>query len=146
MEIQIYLSDHPEVNYMEKKAHDKLTSYLDSKGFDVEKHFKLPTAWRATFEQGKGGRTFGFNSEMDALPGIGHACGHNLIAVCGVAAFMGVAKALKTHGIDGKVILLGTPAEEGGGGKVALLEKGGCKLDLQPHTRADPQTRASRRA
>ncbi|ORY28950.1 putative amidohydrolase [Naematelia encephala] len=125
MVIQSYLSDNPEINYQEHKAHDKLTSYLESKGFSVEKHFLLPTAWRATFVHGKGGRTFGFNSEMDALPGIGHACGHNLIAVCGIAAFMGVAKALVAHDIPGKVILLGTPAEEGGAGKVALLDKGG---------------------
>lgn len=61
---------------------------------------------------------------VDALPGIGHACGHNLIAVAGCAAAIGVASALRQHKIPGKVVLLGTPAEEGGGGKVKLLDAG----------------------
>lgn len=61
---------------------------------------------------------------MDALAGIGHACGHNLIAIAGCAAAIGVAAALKKHSIPGKVVLLGTPAEEGGGGKTKLLAEG----------------------
>lgn len=61
---------------------------------------------------------------MDALAGIGHACGHNLISISGCAAAIGVAAALKEHGIPGKVVLLGTPAEEEGGGKTKLLAKG----------------------
>jgi len=64
------------------------------------------------------------NSEMDALPGIGHACGHNLIAVAGVAALMGMRKAMEKHGIEGKVVLIGTPAEEGGFGKARLIDLG----------------------
>lgn len=58
---------------------------------------------------------------VDALMGIGHACGHNLIAISGCAAALGVAAALKKHNIAGKIVLLGTPAEEGGGGKAELL-------------------------
>lgn len=61
---------------------------------------------------------------VDALPGIGHACGHNLIAISGCAAAIGVAAALRQHHIPGQVVLLGTPAEEGGGGKAKLLEAG----------------------
>lgn len=53
---------------------------MSSQGFDVTPHFlDLETAWRATFKHGSGGRVIGVNSEMDALPGIGHACGHNLV-------------------------------------------------------------------
>lgn len=79
-------------------------------GFDVTPHYLgLETAWRATWTQGKGGRTIGFNSEMDALPGVGHACGHNLIAIGGVAAALGVRAALEKSGAPGTVILLGTP-------------------------------------
>lgn len=63
-------------------------------------------------------------SPVDALAGIGHACGHNLIAISGCAAAIGVAAALNEHGVPGKVVLLGTPAEEGGGGKTKLLAKG----------------------
>lgn len=79
-------------------------------GFEVTPHFAgLATAWQAKWTQGKGGRTIGFNSEMDALPGIGHACGHNLIAIGGVAAALGVRAALEKSGKAGTVILLGTP-------------------------------------
>ncbi len=61
---------------------------------------------------------------MDALKGIGHACGHNLIAMAGCAAALGVASALKKHAIAGRVVLLGTPAEEAGGGKSDLVALG----------------------
>ena len=64
---------------------------------------------------------------VDALKGIGHACGHNLIAMSGCAAAIGVAAALKELDIPGKVLLLGTPAEESGGGKVELLKLGAYK-------------------
>lgn len=70
---------------------------------------------------------FAFNSEYDALPGIGHACGHNLIAVAGVAAAIGVKAGMHKAGIAGEVVLIGTPAEEGGVGKGVLLERGGCE-------------------
>lgn len=65
--------------------------------------------------------------ELDALPGLGHACGHNLIAISGVAAALSVAEALTKHNVAGRVILLGTPAEEGGGGKINLLQAGAYK-------------------
>ncbi|KAG6914844.1 hypothetical protein DXG01_014976 [Tephrocybe rancida] len=96
-------------------------------GFEVTKHYHLETAWRAIFTNGEGGRTIGVNSEMDALPGVGHACGHNLIAISGVGVAIAIKKALEKFNIAGKVELLGTPAEEGGSGKVILLEKGAYK-------------------
>lgn len=65
-----------------------------------------------------------FNAEYDALPGIGHACGHNLIATSSIAAFIATAEALRDTGREGRVRLLGTPAEEGGGGKVRLIRAG----------------------
>jgi metal-dependent amidase/aminoacylase/carboxypeptidase family protein len=64
---------------------------------------------------------------VDALMGIGHACGHNLIAISGCAAAIGVATALNKYNIAGKIVLLGTPAEEGGGGKTELLALGAYK-------------------
>ncbi|OAX43729.1 hypothetical protein K503DRAFT_66088 [Rhizopogon vinicolor AM-OR11-026] len=64
---------------------------------------------------------------MDALPGIGHACGHNLIGIAGVAVACAAKAAMEQLDIDGKVVLLGTPAEEGGFGKVKLWEKGAYK-------------------
>ncbi|KZP01872.1 amidohydrolase [Calocera viscosa TUFC12733] len=124
-DLSLKIHDHPELMFKEYYAHDQLTAYMESHGFAVTRRYKgLETAWLATVTVGKGGRTLGFNSEMDALPGIGHACGHNLIAIGGVAAAIGVAAALKKHSLPGTVSLIGTPAEEGGAGKAILLERG----------------------
>lgn len=97
-------------------AHDEYTQFMETQGFVVERHYLLETAWVASYtHQGKGhdGHTavLGVNSEMDALPGIGHACGHNLIGVAGVAVACAVKAVLETLGIGGKVVLLGTPGE-----------------------------------
>ena len=114
---------------------------MEAQGWAVRRHHLLPTAWVATFARGGGGRTVGVNSEMDALPGIGHACGHNLIAIAGVAVACAIRAALERFDVPGTVVLLGTPgeclrvrrgglltagraAEEGGYGKVQLLNKG----------------------
>ena len=120
---------------------------MASHGFTVSRHhLGLETAWRAEFEHApeRGGRIIGLQSEMDALPGLGHACGHNLIAITGVAVALGLKSAMQHFDIPGKIILLGTPgqqtvdlslstiflicswlvAEEHGGGKIKLLEKG----------------------
>ncbi len=85
---------------------------MSSRGFQVTPRYNgLSTAWRAEFTYGKGGRVLGVNSEMDALPGIGHACGHNLIAMAGVGVALAAKAAMEKHGISGKVILLGTPGK-----------------------------------
>ena len=125
-----------------RHAHDVLTAFMEQHGWDVKRHHHLDTAWVATFSHRDGGRVLGVNSEMDALPGVGHACGHNLIAIAGVAVSLAVKAALIEHDIPGKIVLLGTPgiyyslcvsgtqektAEEGGQGKVILLEKGAYK-------------------
>ncbi|ORY54992.1 hypothetical protein BCR35DRAFT_310170 [Leucosporidium creatinivorum] len=114
----------PELAWEEHHAHDVLTAYMEKQeGFVVERKIcQLDTAWRASF--GSEGPLIGFCSEMDALPGIGHACGHNLIAIAGCAAAIGVARALREHKLPGRVVLLGTPAEESGGGKCLMLERG----------------------
>lgn len=80
-------------------------------GFNVTKHYLgLETAWRAEFSQGTGGRVIGVNAEMDALEGMGHACGHNLIAVGGVGIAVALKAALQAQQhVSGKVVLLGTP-------------------------------------
>jgi amidohydrolase len=95
-------------------------------GFSVTLHaYGLETAF--VVEYGTGGRVVAFNAEYDALPEIGHACGHNLIATMSIAAFLGLAEALKTHKILGRVRLIGTPAEEGGGGKIKIIDAGGYR-------------------
>ena len=79
-------------------------------GFTITKHYLgLDTAWRAEFVHGVGGRTVGLQAEMDALPNIGHACGHNLIAISGVAVALALKAALERHDVPGRVVLLGTP-------------------------------------
>ncbi|XP_070579510.1 xaa-Arg dipeptidase-like [Ptychodera flava] len=117
---------HPELNYEEHNAHRILTDFLERYGFQVERHYKVDTAFRATFDTGnKNGVNVCLISEYDALPEIGHACGHNLIAEVGVGAGIGAKAALETAGKQvGKLIVMGTPAEEGGGGKVKLIEAG----------------------
>lgn len=101
-------------------------------GFSVTRHaYDLPTAWSAVFTSSASSSsdsdqipTVSFNSEMDALKGLGHACGHNLISIAGCAAAVAVARALEQFQLPGRVVLLGTPAEESGAGKVRLLERG----------------------
>ena len=115
----------PELGFQEFKAHQLLTDYLEKKGFIVERSYTgVKTAFRATF--GSGRPNVCVICEYDALPDIGHACGHNLIAEAGVAAGLGLKAALEAcqDGLKGRVTVLGTPAEEGGGGKVLLIENG----------------------
>ena len=110
---------------------------MASHGFTITPHYLgLETAWRAEFthpasavKKGSPHRTrvIGVNSEMDALPGIGHACGHNLIAMSGVAVALAIKAALEKHDVPGTIVLLGTPAEEASGGKITLLERGAYK-------------------
>ncbi|KAK0652826.1 hypothetical protein B0T16DRAFT_322197 [Cercophora newfieldiana] len=120
------IHSNPELAYEEHKAHDAFVSVLQKLGFEVTPHaYGLDTAFSCEF--GTGGRLISFNAEYDALPGIGHACGHNLIAASSLAAFLGVARALRESNIPGRVRLLGTPAEEGGGGKLRLIQAGAYK-------------------
>lgn len=89
-----------------------------------------------------------FNAEYDALPGIGHACGHNLITTSSVTAFLALSSALKKFGIPGRTQLLGTPAEENGGGKVQLIDAGAYKdvdVSLMAYvSRSTPSVRTKR--
>jgi amidohydrolase len=117
---------NPELAYEEYQAHDAFVNLLTSLGYEVTPHaYGVETAFST--EVGAGGRLVIFNAEYDALPGIGHACGHNLIASASLAAFLGTVAALTQSGHPGRVRLLGTPAEEGGGGKLRLLEAGAYK-------------------
>ena len=84
----------PELAFKEHHAHSVLTDFLETRGFNVERKYKLDTAFRATFGDG-GGPNIAVISEYDALPDIGHACGHNLIAEVGVGAGLGIRAALK---------------------------------------------------
>ncbi|TFV59846.1 M20 family peptidase [Geodermatophilus sp. DF01-2] len=115
------LQQHPETAFEEHRAAAWLTEVLDDAGFTVERGVAdLPTAFMATY--GSGSLTVGVCAEYDALPAIGHACGHNIIA--GSALGTGLALRAVADELDLTVKVLGTPAEEGGGGKVVMIEKG----------------------
>jgi len=117
------LHSHPETAFEEVFAHKTLAEFLESRGFAVKRHaYGLDTAFEATF--GSGGRHVVFCAEYDALPGIGHACGHNLIATSSLAAFLAAAQVLSETKTPGRLRLLGTPAEETGGGKIDLIKAG----------------------
>lgn len=95
----------------EKHAHDLLTDYLEKKGFKITRHaYGMETAFVAEYSKGKG-RSIGICSEYDGLPGLGQGCGHNLIAISGIAAALGIKAALEHGKVSGKVVLFGTPAE-----------------------------------
>jgi len=117
------IHDNPELGYQETKAAAWLTEFLDTQGFTVERGVGgVETAFRATLGTGEG-PTIAILCEYDALPQIGHACGHNVIATAGVGAGAGLA-AVRDRLPKGRIQVIGTPAEEGGGGKVRLIKGG----------------------
>ncbi|OGK98566.1 MAG: hypothetical protein A3E31_02845 [Candidatus Rokubacteria bacterium RIFCSPHIGHO2_12_FULL_73_22] len=117
------IHDHPELGYQEVQAAAWLSEFLERQGFKVERGLAgVETAFRGTLETGAG-PTIAVLCEYDALPQIGHACGHNVIATAGVGAGAGLA-ALRDKLPRGRVQVIGTPAEEGGGGKCKLIAGG----------------------
>ena len=113
----------PELAYQEYKACEIQCSYLQSKGFEITKAAGgVETAYVARF--GKGRPIIAVFSEYDALPNLGHACGHNLIAASALGAGIVAKKYLENTNTEGTLLVVGTPAEEGGGGKIKLLEAG----------------------
>jgi len=137
------LHDHPELAFKEEKAHAWLSDFLAKHGATVERGVGgLPTAFRATIAGTAAGPTVAIMAEYDALPGIGHACGHNVIATAGVGAGAALAAALGTLPFAGRIQVIGTPAEEGGAGKVKLLDAGvfeGVDAAMMIHGRCGTQ-------
>ncbi|SFI09254.1 amidohydrolase [Tindallia magadiensis] len=117
------LHEEPELAFHEYKASEEIASIMETEGFVVErKTANIETALKAKACKGEEGPTIAFLAEYDALPEIGHACGHNIIA----ASSVGAALALKEMAGDtcGSIMLLGTPAEENGGGKILMIQGG----------------------
>ncbi|KAJ6025931.1 hypothetical protein N7444_013610 [Penicillium canescens] len=120
---------NPELAFKEYNAHNNICTFFESLNDDngykiTRKAYGIETALEITHKQGHGGRIVAFNAEYDALPGMGHACGHNLIATSSIAAFLATVETMKalysnnrTPSTSYDVRLFGTPAEEGGGGK-----------------------------
>jgi amidohydrolase len=120
--LALAIHDRPELGYEERFASAALADYVTGQGLPVTRGAGgVETAFVAETKHG-GGPTIAICAEYDALPGIGHGCGHNLIAAGGVGAYLGVAAVAKD--LKGAVRLIGTPAEEGGAGKVKLHAAG----------------------
>ena len=124
-EINQDIHSHPELGFQEKRAAQRLTEALEAHGFSVERGVAgLETAFTAVKQGGEAGPHLAFLAEYDALPELGHACGHNLIATVGLAAGLALAQALGRF--KGRISVMGTPAEEAmiGSGKIKMLEHG----------------------
>src|SRR5436305_10319429 len=116
LEVSHRIHGHPELVFQERFAADLLASALGTEAGV----YGLDTAFEA--RTGTTGPTVAVICEYDALPGIGHGCGHNVIAAAGLGA--GLAAAALAEEAGGRLVVLGTPAEEGGGGKVLMAERG----------------------
>jgi amidohydrolase len=118
------IHDHPEVAFEEFETSKRLTEALRSwTQAEVQLGVAgLPTAFKATMDTGRPGPTVAFVAEYDALPNLGHGCGHNLICSIAVASAVGIQAILPE--LNGRIQVIGTPAEEGGGGKVIMIEDG----------------------
>ncbi len=120
-ELSLKIHASPELGFHETKAAAWLTGYLEEKGFSIERGIGgLPTAFRASYGQGK--PVIALLAEYDALPGLGHACGHNIIATSAVGA--AVASRLAIDQFGGSILVIGTPAEEMYGGKAMMVDRG----------------------
>ena len=121
VELSLRIHRNPEIAFEEVKASAWLAEYLEQKGFAVETGIcELATAFKATY--GSGRPVVALLAEYDALPDVGHACGHNIIGTAAVGAGCAARKAVDA--IGGTVMVVGTPAEEAYGGKVFLAERG----------------------
>jgi len=121
VQLSLNIHDNPELGLKEEKASAWLTSYLEGSGFHVERGIVgLTTAFRATY--GQRSPRIALLAEYDALPKIGHGCGHNIIAASAVGA--GVASKSIIDQLRGSVVVLGTPAEESLGGKIDMVKAG----------------------
>jgi amidohydrolase len=133
IDVSLRIHGNPELAMEERAAAALLADRLEGRGFQVERGFSgLETAFRASW--GEGPVTIAYLCEYDALPDIGHACGHNLIATAGLGAAYGLKSALSPTQV--RLLVLGTPAEEGGGGKILLLNRGafeGVDVALMAH-------------
>jgi amidohydrolase len=120
-DLSLKIHANPELGFKEVKAAAWLTQYLEKNGFSVERGIcKLETAFRGSYGEGKS--AIALLAEYDALPKLGHACGHNLIAGSSVGAAVAAKAAIDRFG--GSLQVIGTPAEELYGGKVIMVERG----------------------
>ena len=122
-EISDHLYHHPELGDQEFESMELLVKFLEENQFTVEKGVVgRQTAFKAVYDSQKEGPTIAYLSEYDALPGVGHGCGHNMIGTMSAGAGVLLSKVIDE--IGGRVVVLGTPAEETNGAKVPMAEQG----------------------
>ena len=122
-ELSLEIYNNPELGYEEYKACKLHTDILKKYGFDVEENFSnVETGFKAEYRSEKPGLTIAYMAEYDALPGVGHGCGHNLLGTVSTGA--GIVLKQLVDEIGGRVIVFGTPAEETSGAKVTFVENG----------------------
>ncbi len=120
------LFNNPETGLKEFKAFEAQTAFLSKNGFRLEAPYgSLETAYKASF--GNGSPVFCIMSEYDALPEIGHACGHHLICSSALASGLALKEIMEKHSIPGTIVVMGTPGEEGYAGKVIMIKEGAFK-------------------
>ena len=143
-DLAMRIHENPELAFQEHQAAKWLSEALKSQGFSVQLPYGgLETAFRAEHPAGKPGPTIAILAEYDALPELGHACGHNLIAAIAVGAALGLAP-FKSE-LPGRLVVLGTPAEEGGAGKILLIRAGAFRdVDLALMVHPSDQTLVER--
>jgi len=122
-EVSETIHSNPELGLKEYKASELLSSELQKHGFTVETGIAgMPTAFRATLSGGHGGPHLAYLAEYDALPQVGHACGHNIIGTSAIFSAIILGRLSKKW--NGKITVLGTPDEEGSGGKIPIMKAG----------------------
>jgi len=146
VDLSKWLWNNPELSDQEFKAVSREVELLRRHGFSVTTPYcGMATAYRAEFASGGGHPAFAFCAEYDALPDVGHACGHNLNSGAALEAALLVKMRLEREGLDGKVILFGCPAEETRGGKIDMAEGGAVEgVDAMMMAHAVPGKRAIR--
>jgi amidohydrolase len=117
-----FIHSHPEIAMEEVRSSAACADFVEKRGFAVSRGVAdLPTAFAGHSGSGSEGHV-GYLSEYDALPGVGHGCGHNLIAIAGIGAALGLSEVASE--VEGRVSLFGTPAEEAVGGKIFMAQRG----------------------
>jgi len=137
IDLSLRIHANPEVAFEEHQSAEALAGFLEANGFAVERGIcEIPTAFRAS--AGSGEPRVALLAEYDALPGVGHGCGHNIIGTASCAA--GIALRPLVEEMGGTVLVIGTPAEEAAGGKVYMAARGAfdgldCAMMVHPGNR-----------
>lgn len=139
-ELAAWIWAHPELSWQEHRTCEKQVEFLSASGFAVTTNYLgLATAYRAEFVNGAEHPCFGFAVEYDALPDVGHACGHNLNCGNAIAAALFLRERMESKAVSGKIVLLGCPAEESGGGKCVMAKRGATAgIDAMMMSHATP--------